>query len=58
MEEIQVKNQSRKNWTDRFWILEYPVFPEQMESEKGLRFSLFKKDWVISDSKSYVLLPI
>jgi hypothetical protein len=33
MEEIQARSQGRKNQTDRFWILEYPVFPEQIESD-------------------------
>jgi hypothetical protein len=33
MEEIQARSRSRKNWTVRFWIPEYPVFPEQLESE-------------------------
>jgi hypothetical protein len=33
MEEIQAKSRSRKNWTVQFWILEYPVFSEQIESE-------------------------
>jgi hypothetical protein len=33
MEEIQDKSQSYKNWTIRFWIPEYPVFSEQIESE-------------------------
>jgi hypothetical protein len=47
-----------KNWTVRFWITEYPIFPEQIQSQYSLRFSLFRKDLVISDSKSYVLLPI
>jgi Holliday junction resolvase-like predicted endonuclease len=28
MEEIQAKRQSRKNRTARFWIQEYPIFPE------------------------------
>jgi hypothetical protein len=27
------KSRSRKNWTIRFWILEYPVFLQQIESE-------------------------
>jgi hypothetical protein len=58
MEEIQAKSQSRKNRTVRFWIPEYPVFPEQIESEKGLGFSLFRKDLHVYESKSYVLLHI
>jgi hypothetical protein len=71
MEELQAKSRSCKNQTVQFWILEYPVFPEQMESEQGLtfslfrkdlvvglRFSLFRKDLVVSDSKNYVMLPI
>jgi hypothetical protein len=33
MEEIQAKEQSRKNWTVRFWIAEYPILPEQVEFE-------------------------
>jgi hypothetical protein len=33
MEEIQAKSQSSKNWIVWFWILEYSVFPEQIESE-------------------------
>jgi hypothetical protein len=58
MEEIQDKSQNHKNQIVRFWIPEYTVFPEQIESEYGLRFSLFRKDLVISDSKNYALLPI
>jgi hypothetical protein len=58
MEEIQAKSRSRKNRTAQFWILEYLIFLEQIECEEGLRFSLFRKDLVVSDSKSYVLLPI
>jgi hypothetical protein len=58
IEEIQAKSRGHKNWTVRFWISEYLVFLEQIESEWGLRFSLFRKYLVISDSKSYVLLPI
>jgi hypothetical protein len=58
MEEIQAKSRSRKNRTTQFWILEYLIFLEQIECEGGLRFSLFRKDLVVSDSKSYVLLPI
>jgi hypothetical protein len=27
IEEIQVKSRGRKNWTDRFGIPEYPIFP-------------------------------
>jgi hypothetical protein len=33
MEEIQARNRGRKNRTVRFWIREYPVFLEQIESE-------------------------
>jgi hypothetical protein len=33
MEEIQARRRGRKNWTVRFWIPEYPVFPEQIESD-------------------------
>jgi hypothetical protein len=33
MDEIQVRSQSRKNWTIWFCIPEYPVFPKQIESE-------------------------
>jgi hypothetical protein len=58
MEEIRAKSGSRKNRTIQFWKSECPVFPKQIESEKGLRFGLFRKDFVISDPKSYVLLPI
>jgi hypothetical protein len=65
IEEIQARSRGRKNWTSgiqnwivQFWILKYPVFPEQVESEESLRFSLFKKDLVLSDSKSYILLHI
>jgi hypothetical protein len=32
MEEIHTKSQSHKNRTVRFWIPEYLVFPEQIES--------------------------
>jgi hypothetical protein len=55
IEENQARSRSHKNRTIRFAKLEYPVFPEQIESELGLRFSLFM---VVSDSKSYVMLPI
>jgi hypothetical protein len=58
MEEIQARSKDHKNQTIRFWIPEYPVFPEQIESEYDLRFILFRKDLDVSDSKSYVLLPI
>jgi hypothetical protein len=58
IEEIQAKSGSRKNWTVRFCKSECTVFLEKIESEYGLRFSLFRKDLVISDPKSYVLLPI
>jgi hypothetical protein len=47
MEELQAKSRSCKNQTVQFWILEYPVFPEQMKSEQGLTFSLFRKDLVV-----------
>jgi hypothetical protein len=33
MEEIQAKSRSRKIRTVQFWIPEYPIFLEQMESE-------------------------
>jgi hypothetical protein len=33
MEEIQARSKDHKNQTIRFWIPEYPVFPEQIESE-------------------------
>jgi hypothetical protein len=33
MEEIQAESQSCINQTVRFWILEYLVFSEQIESE-------------------------
>jgi hypothetical protein len=33
MEEIQAKSQGHKNQTIRFWILEYPIFPEQIDAE-------------------------
>jgi hypothetical protein len=33
MEEIQAKSQSRKNRIFRFLIPEYPVFPEEIESD-------------------------
>jgi hypothetical protein len=56
MEEIQAKEKSRKNWTVRFWIAEYPILPEQIEFEYGLKFSLFMKDLIVSDLKSYILL--
>jgi hypothetical protein len=57
IEEIQARSQSRKNRAIWFAKPEYPIFLEQIESELGLRFSLFRNDLVISDSKSYVLLP-
>jgi hypothetical protein len=47
-----------KNQTNQFWIPEYPIFTQQIESKYGLRFNLFRNDLVISDSKSYILLPI
>jgi hypothetical protein len=50
------RSQSRKNWTIRFTKSESSVFLEQIESKQGLRFSLFRKDLVVFDSKSYVLL--
>jgi hypothetical protein len=33
MEEIQARSQSYTNRTVRFWIPEYPVFSEQIESQ-------------------------
>jgi hypothetical protein len=33
-------------------------FLEHIESDYGLRFSLFRKDFLISDSKNYILLSI
>jgi hypothetical protein len=30
---LKPKRRSRKNWTIRFGIPDYPVFPEQIESE-------------------------
>jgi hypothetical protein len=33
MEEIQAKSRGRKNWTIRFGIPEYPVFPKGIESD-------------------------
>jgi hypothetical protein len=33
MEEIQARSKDHKNQTIRFWILEYPVFSEQIESK-------------------------
>jgi hypothetical protein len=33
MEENQATSQNHKNRTIRFWISEYPIFPEQIESE-------------------------
>jgi hypothetical protein len=58
MEEIQVKSRGRKNWTIWFGIPEYPIFSEQIESDYGLRFSFFRKDFLVSNSMSYILLPI
>jgi hypothetical protein len=58
MEEIQDKSRSRKKRDVRFWIPKYPVFSEQVESEYGLRFSLFRKDLHVYESKRYVLLAI
>jgi hypothetical protein len=58
MEEIQTRSRSRKNRSVQFWLPEYPVFSEQIESEYGLIFSLFRKGLVVSDSKSYAMLPI
>jgi hypothetical protein len=58
MEKMQAKSRSRKDRTFWFWIPEYLIFPEQIESEKGLRFSLFRKDLLMYESKNYVLLPI
>jgi hypothetical protein len=42
----------------RFWIPEGPIFSEQIEPNYGLRFSLFRKDLLVYELKSYVLLPI
>jgi hypothetical protein len=58
MKEIQAKSLSRKNWMVRFWIPEGLIFLEQIESDKGLRFCLFRKDLPVYQPKSYVLLPI
>jgi hypothetical protein len=58
IEKNQTRSQSHRNWTIRFAKLEYPIFLEQIESEYVLRFSLFRKDLVVSDSKSYVMLAI
>jgi hypothetical protein len=58
MEEIQARSRSRKKQTIQFWIPEYLIFLDQIESEYGLRFSLFRKDLVIFDSKCYILLTI
>jgi hypothetical protein len=58
MKEIQARNRGRKNRIIRFWIPEYLVFTKHIEFEYGLRFNLFRKDLVISDSKSYTLLTI
>jgi hypothetical protein len=43
MKEIHVKSQSHKNRTIQFGISEYPVFSEQIKSNYGLRFMLFRK---------------
>jgi hypothetical protein len=32
MEEIHSQNQARENWTVLFGKMEYPVFPEEIES--------------------------
>jgi hypothetical protein len=48
MKEIQARSRSRKNRTVQFWIPEYPIFLEQIASEYNLRFSLFRKDLVVS----------
>jgi hypothetical protein len=58
IEEIQAQRRGHKNRTIRFGIPEYPVFSEQIEFNLDLRFSLFRKDFLVSDSKSYVLIPI
>jgi hypothetical protein len=58
MEEIQAKSQSHKIQTVRFWISECLVLPEQIESDYGLRFSLFRNFFLIFNLKSCVLLPI
>jgi hypothetical protein len=58
MEEIQVKSQCRKNRMAQFCIPEGPIFSEQTQSDLGLRFSLFRKDLPVYESKSYILLPI
>jgi hypothetical protein len=33
MEEIQAQSRASENWTIRFGILEYPIFPEEIESD-------------------------
>jgi predicted Rossmann fold nucleotide-binding protein DprA/Smf involved in DNA uptake len=58
MDEIQAKSRGHQNRTVQFWIPKYPVFPEQIKSDYNLRFSLFRKDFLVSNSKSYVILPI
>jgi hypothetical protein len=58
MEQIQAKSQSPKNRMIRFWILEGPVFSEQIESDLGVIFRLFRNDLPVYESKSYVMLPI
>jgi hypothetical protein len=58
MEEIQARSWDSKNRTVRFLIPEYLLLLEQIESDYGLRFSLFRKDFLVSNSKSYIMLPI
>jgi hypothetical protein len=58
VDQNQARSRSRKNQIVRFPILEGPVFIDKVESEYGLRFCLFRKDLVVYESKSCVLLPI
>jgi hypothetical protein len=58
MKEIQAKSQDPKNRTIRFEISEYSIFPEQIKSDWDLRFSLFRKDFLVFGSNSYALQPI
>jgi hypothetical protein len=57
-EQNQAKNQSHKNRTIRFVKPNYPIFPEQIESDYDLGFSLFRKDLRVYELKSYVILSI